>query len=236
MTLKVHILTLFPNMFPGTLGQSLSGKALKRKLWDINILNLRNFTSDKRGKVDDVPFGGGAGMIIKPDIISKALDSLNIIDAPRILFSPRGKVFNQELAKQYCKYKEIILICGRYEGFDQRVIDKYELIEISIGDYILSGGEVAGLVFLDAIIRLLPGVMNNGKSVKNESFENWLLEHPHFTKPRRWKGIEPPEILFSGHHEKIKSWREEQSFNITKKRRPDLWEKYLLSKNKDINY
>ena len=173
-------------------------------------------------------------MIIKPEILSRAIKSLKNNVHPKILLSPRGEVFNQNLAKEFAKLDELTLICGRYEGIDQRVIEKYNLMEVSLGDYILSGGEIACQVLLDVIIRLLPGVTNNEQSVKNESFENGLLEYPQYTKPRIWEGIETPKILLSGHHEKIKKWRIEQSLKITEKRRPDLWIKYLEKQNKDI--
>ena len=234
MTININVMTLFPEMFPGSLDFSLSGKARKNNLWNINTINLRDFAKDKRRTVDDSPFGGGEGMIIKPEILSRAIKSLKNNLHPKILLSPRGEVFNQNLAKEFAKLDELTLICGRYEGIDQRVIEKYNLIEVSLGDYILSGGEIACQVLLDVIIRLLPGVINNEQSVKNESFENGLLEYPQYTKPRIWEGIETPKILLSGHHEKIKKWRIEQSLKITEKRRPDLWIKYLDRQNKDI--
>ena len=234
MTININVMTLFPEMFPGSLDFSLSGKARKNNLWNINTINLRDFAKDKRRTVDDAPFGGGEGMIIKPEILSRAIKSQKNNVHPKILLSPRGEVFNQNLAKKFAKLDELTLICGRYEGIDQRVIEKYNLMEVSIGDYILSGGEIACLVLLDVIIRLLPGVINNEKSVKNESFENGLLEYPQYTKPRIWEGMETPKILLSGHHEKIKKWRIEQSLKITEKRRPDLWIKYLDRQNKDI--
>lgn len=232
--LQFQILTLFPDMFPGSLGQSLSGQALEKGLWNYNTINIRDFATDVHKTVDAPPFGGGAGMVMKPDTIGKACDSLD--DIGRFIYlSPRGKPLTQDLVKELSAEKTVTLLCGRYEGVDQRVLEAYGAEEVSIGDYVLSGGEVAALTLMDACIRILPDVMGNHQTTDEESFENGLLEYPLYTRPALWtdhKGIEHsvPETLTSGHHAKIDNWRLEQSKGITKIRRPDLWEKY---KNKD---
>ena len=221
MTFHVNILTLFPEMFPGSLGQSLSGKALERGDWSYNAVNIRDFTEDVHKSVDDTPYGGGAGMVMRSDIIERALLS---IDNPgrKIYLSPRGKQLKQDGVKQLSQEGPITLLCGRYEGVDQRVLDAHDFKEISIGDYVLSGGEPAALILMDACIRLLPGVMGNEETVSEESFSNGLLEYPHYTRPAEWNEMDVPEVLRSGDHKKIKEWREQQSLDITKKRRPDL--------------
>ncbi len=226
MALQFNIITLFPEMFPGSLGDSLSGKALTRGDWSYTPINIRDFASDTHKTVDDTPYGGGAGMVMRPDIIENAVASLPT-QGRKIYLSPRGKVLNQALVKELSKEPEITLLCGRYEGVDQRVLDAHEFEEISIGDYVLSGGEPAALILMDACIRLLPGVMGNADTTSEESFENGTLEYPHYTKPAIWeaadgKTYEVPSVLKSGNHQKIKEWREEQSLQITKDRRPDL--------------
>ncbi len=224
------ILTLFPAMFPGALGHSLAGRALQKSIWNLDIVDIRNFAKNKHKTVDAPPFGGGAGMVIKPDIVSDAIEASK--PHSKIIFmSPRGKKFNQKIAKSLVQDASITVLCGRYEGIDQRVIDYYQMEEISIGDYVLSGGEVAAMVLIDACVRLLPNVMGNCDTTNEESFENNLLEYPHYTRPAIWntpdgEKITIPEILTSGHHKKIKNWRLEQAKNLTKARRPDLWEKY----------
>ena len=228
--LNAKILTLFPEMFPGPLGHSLSGKALENSLWKLDVINVRDFAKDKHKTVDDTPFGGGAGMVIKPDIVSEALESST--PHSRIIFlSPRGKTLTQSLVKKLSQEQSLTLICGRYEGLDQRVIDYYKMEEISVGDYVLSGGELGAMILLDACIRLLPNAMGNEKTTDEESFENNLLEYPHYTKPAIWQTpsseeLTIPEILKSGHHKKIHDWRKQKSEEITKKRRPDLWSIY----------
>jgi len=220
--MHAQILTLFPEMFPGTLGAALAGKALADGKWSFAAINLRDFATDNYKTVDDTPFGGGAGMVIKPDIIHAAVESLSQ-PGRKIYLSPRGILLDQKLAKELSEEKTLTLLCGRYEGVDQRALDHHQFEEISVGDYILSGGELAAQVLLDAVIRLLPGVLNNAETHTEESFSGSLLEYPHYTRPAVWQGLEVPEILTSGHHAKIKSWRQEQQIAITQARRPDIW-------------
>ncbi|MBY7649163.1 MAG: tRNA (guanosine(37)-N1)-methyltransferase TrmD [Candidatus Liberibacter europaeus] len=226
MTFRATIITLYPEMFPGHLGKSMSGKALARNLWSIDTVQIRDFALDRHRTVDDTPAGGGAGMVIKPDILGKAIDHATSKyeqkDIPRILMSPRGKPLTQKRAKQLATNSGAIIICGRFEGVDDRVTKARNLEEISIGDYILSGGEPAALILLDTVVRLIPGVMGNIESSAHESFENGLLEFPQYTKPRVWEGLEIPPVLNSGNHANIRKWREEESFILTKKYRPDL--------------
>jgi len=226
----VKILTLFPDMFPGPLGMSLSGRALDKGLWQLQTTNIRDFTEDTHKTVDDTPCGGGAGMVMKADILSKAIVH-NQPTGRFIYLSPRGKPLTQELVKELAQEPTLTLLCGRYEGVDQRVLDAYNAEEISVGDYVLSGGEIGAITLIDACVRLLPGVMGNKKTTDEESFENDLLEYPHYTRPAVWKdpqGIERtvPEVLSSGHHSNVAKWRLEQSEKITKERRPDLWQKH----------
>lgn len=229
MTFHASILTLFPNMFPGTLGQSLAGKALEDGKWSYEAHDIRRFASDRHRSVDDHPAGGGAGMVLKPDILAAAIDGTPH-NGPRLLMSPRGTPFSQKMARNLASGDGCMIICGRFEGIDQRVIEARNLQEVSIGDYILSGGEPAALVVLDAVIRLLPGVMGHDESHAEESFEDGLLEHPHYTKPRVWEGIEIPEILQSGDHGAMVRWKLEKREELTKSRRPDLWAKYVKPK------
>lgn len=229
MSINFNILTLFPDMFPGSLGQSLSGKALERGDWSYECVNIRDFAEGVHKSVDDTPYGGGAGMVMRPDIIEKAL--LFVKEPGRkIYLSPRGKPLTQNLVKDLTATPHLTLLCGRYEGVDQRVLDAHEFEEISIGDYVLSGGEPAALILMDACIRLLPGVMGNVDTPDNESFgsaTNGMLEYPHYTKPASWsaadgKTYDVPEVLQSGHHKNIDAWRHDESLKITKARRPDL--------------
>ena len=222
----VRIFTLYPDFFPGPLDKSLYGKALSKKIWDMEIVNIRNFTKDKHKVVDDTPFGGGSGMLIKPDVIAEAIDQKVDRGEKIIYLSPKGKIFNQSLAKEYSKKKKINILCGHFEGIDQRVIDNRNIEEISLGDFIVSGGESASFVFLDSILRLIPGVLGNLKSTDEESFEKGLLEYPQYTKPQIWEKKVVPDVLLSGDHAKIKHWRLSQSEAITRDRRPDLWQKY----------
>ena len=228
---KARIFTLYPEMFQGPLGRSLYAKALKKKLWDLEVINIRDSALDKHKTVDDNPFGGGSGMLLKPDVLSKSLDS-NIIKGEKVFYlSPRGKIFDQKIAKKFSNEKIINLVCGHFEGVDERILKTRNIEEISIGDYILSGGETAAFVILDSVIRLLPGVLGNETSKIDESFENGLLEYPQYTKPQIWEKKNVPDVLLSGDHAKIKSWRLSQSEDITRRQRPDLWKKYLNKKN-----
>ncbi len=226
MTYKASILTLYPQMFPGSLGHSLAGRALQRDNWSLEVVQIRDFATDKHRTVDDTPAGGGAGMVLRADVLGRALDhaSPKGDKRPRLLMSPRGKPLTQKRVRDLAAADGIVLVCGRFEGVDQRVIEGRDLEEVSIGDYILSGGEVAASVVLDAIIRLLPGVMGNVASGDFESFENGLLEHPHYTRPAEWEGRSIPEILTSGDHAKVAKWQREQAEELTRKRRPDLIE------------
>ena len=225
MTWKANILTLYPDIYPGYLGYSLLGKALEKKIWELNIYNLRDFGEGKHKTVDDKPFGGGAGMIIKPDILGDAIEETLIKNHGQqklVYLSPKGKPFKQVDAEKFSQSNGVSILCGHFEGIDQRVIDIYEVEEISMGDYVLTGGEVASFAFLDAIIRLLPGVLGNEISIKDESFSDNLLEYPQYTKPQEYKNIKVPDVLLSGNHEKIAEWRREKSIEITEKNRPDL--------------
>lgn len=230
------IATLFPEMFPGTLGGSIPGRALEKGIWSLDTVQIRDFALDKHQTVDDTPFGGGQGMVMKPDVVHDALihaKSLSSKQRPVVYMSPRGKRLDHIILKEHLKKYEngVIILCGRYEGIDQRVIDFWDqtdlLEEISIGDYILSGGEVAAQVYLDALIRLMPDAVGTKESVIEESFELDLLEFFHYTRPYAWNGYSVPDVLMSGHHAKIKEWRQSQAEEITKLRRPDLWESYL---------
>lgn len=220
---RASVLTLYPEMFPGHLGQSLAGKALDRGDWSIQPIQIRDFATDRHRTVDDTPAGGGAGMVLKPDILAKAIDSLGENDTrPRLLMSPRGKPLNQSRVRELAASEGVVIVCGRFEGVDQRVIEARNLEEVSIGDYILSGGEPAALILLDAIVRILPGVMGNALSGTHESFEGGLLEHPHYTRPQVFEGLDIPPVLTSGNHAAIERWRLEQALELTRARRPDL--------------
>ena len=227
-----RVFTLYPEIFPGPLNKGLYGKALEKKVWNLEIVNIRDSAEDKHKTVDDTPFGGGSGMLLKPDVLGKSLDS-NIKKGERIFYlSPKGKKFDQKIAKELSKEANINLICGHFEGVDERILDTRNIEEISIGDYILSGGESASFVVIDAVLRLLPGVLGNDMSKKDESFEDGLLEYPQYTKPQIWEKKSVPEVLLSGDHAKIKDWRLSQSKDITRRRRPDLWKKYLDKEKK----
>lgn len=227
--MKVKAFTIFPDLFPGFLGSSLTGKALEQGLWSLETVNIRDYAFDKHGSVDDTPCGGGAGMIMRPDVLGAALQQ-NFSSGRLIYMSPRGKTLNQQMVRELSQEESLTVICGRFEGVDQRVLDAWNIEEISIGDYILTGGEQAAQILLDAVIRQLPGVLGNSESLADESFENGLLEHPQYTRPIVWEGREVPQVLLSGHHQKIAEWRHSMSLEATKQRRPDLMKKYLDSK------
>ena len=221
-----RIFTLYPEFYPGFLNKGLYGKALSKNIWDLEIVNIRDFANDKHKTVDDTPYGGGSGMLIRPDVLANSLDK-KIKSTEKIIYlSPKGKLFNQNMARKLSKEKTINLICGHFEGVDQRLIESRGIEEISIGDFILSGGESASFIVLDSILRLIPGIIGNNKSISDESFENNLLEYPQYTKPQIWEKKGIPEVLLSGDHAKIKDWRLSQSEAITRDRRPDLWQKY----------
>ncbi|MDC0533779.1 tRNA (guanosine(37)-N1)-methyltransferase TrmD [Candidatus Pelagibacter sp.] len=224
--LRAQVFTLYPEIFPGPLAKGIYGKAQNNKLWDLSVINIRDAATDKHKTVDDAPYGGGTGMLLKADVLANSLDQ-NVKKGERIFYlSPKGKIFDQKLAQELSKEKSISLICGHFEGVDERVLTTRNIEEISIGDYVLSGGETAALVVLDSVLRLLPGVLGNDKSSVEETFENGLLEYPQYTKPQIWEEKSVPEVLLSGDHSKIKDWRLSQSEAITRDRRPDLWEKY----------
>ena len=230
MTFAATILTLFPEMFPGSLGISLAGKALSDGLWSLDARDIRASTTDKHRTVDDHPAGGGAGMVLKPDILAAAIDAAPHV-GPRLLMSPRGKPLTQAFVRELAAGPGCLIVCGRFEGIDERVIENRNLIEVSLGDFVLSGGEPATLALLDAVVRLLPGVMGRSESGEEESFEDGLLEHPHYTKPRTWEGLEIPQILLSGDHKAMAKWKRGQREALTRARRQDLWAKYLADKN-----
>ena len=223
---QAQVFTLYPEVFPGPLSKGLYGKALSNNLWKLKVVNIRDAADDKHKTVDDTPYGGGSGMLLKADVLAKSLDE-NKNENERILYlSPKGKKFDQNLAKELASEKSLSLICGHFEGVDERILSTRNIEEISIGDYVLSGGESAAYVVIDSILRLLPGVLGNENSKLDETFENGLLEYPQYTKPQIWEEKAVPDVLLSGDHNKIKHWRLSQSEAITRDRRPDLWEKY----------
>ena len=223
---QAQVFTLYPEVFPGPLSKGLYGKALSKNLWNLNIVNIRDAAEDKHKTVDDTPYGGGSGMLLKPDVLAKSLDQNEIKGGRIIYLSPKGKKFDQNYAQELSDEKSISLICGHFEGVDERVLSTRNIEEISIGDYVLSGGETAAFVVIDSVLRLLPGILGNENSKIDESFENGLLEYPQYTKPQIWEEKAVPEVLLSGDHSKIKDWRLSQSEAITRDRRPDLWQKY----------
>jgi len=220
------VLTLFPEMFPGPLAHSLAGKALADDAWSLETVDIRDYATDRHRTVDDRPFGGGAGMVMRADVVDAAIEDAALSDAPLIYLTPRGETFSQAHATEFATGPGVTLICGRYEGIDQRVLDARNVTEISLGDFVLSGGEPAVLALIDACVRLLPGVMGAEASLEEESFTRGLLEYPHYTRPADWCGRKVPDVLLSGHHENICAWRTEQAEIATRDRRPDLWDRY----------
>ena len=220
------VLTLFPEMFPGLLAHSLAGKALADDAWSLETVDIRDYATDRHRTVDDTPFGGGAGMVMRADVVDAAIEDAALSDAPLIYLTPRGETFSQAHATEFATGPGVTLICGRYEGIDQRVLDARNVTEISLGDFVLSGGEPAVLALIDACVRLLPGVMGAEASLEEESFTRGLLEYPHYTRPADWCGRKVPDVLLSGHHENICAWRTEQAEIATRDRRPDLWDRY----------
>jgi tRNA (guanine37-N1)-methyltransferase len=233
MTWRASVLTLFPEMFPGPLGLSLAGRALTAGLWTLDARNIRDFATDRHRTVDDTPFGGGAGMVLRPDIVDAALRSV-AAGRPAVFLTPRGRPFTQADADRYAAAPGLVLLCGRYEGVDQRVIDAHALDELSLGDFVLSGGELAALAVLDATVRLLPGVMGTAESTAEESFAAGLLEYPHYTRPAEWQGRRVPDVLLSGHHAAVAAWRQAEAERITRERRPDLWARRQSAKHRPI--
>ena len=230
MTWQASVLTLYPDMFPGPLGMSLAGRALAEGAWRLTTVNIRDFASDKHRTVDDAPMGGGAGMVMRPDVVAAAIRSTPKETGPLIYLTPRGRVLDQAMVRELAQGPGVRLLCGRFEGIDQRVIEAEAAQEVSIGDVVLSGGEPAALIVLDAVVRLLPGVMGSEQSGREESFERGLLEYPHYTRPQIWEGLAVPEVLVSGHHEKVRVWRQRQAEEATRRQRPDLWDRYVEAK------
>lgn len=224
---RCRVLTLFPEMFPGPLGQSLAGKALETGRWRLETFDIRDFARGRHASVDDTPFGGGPGMVMRPDVVDAALEAATEPGERAIYLSPRGRVFDQALAAELAGRPGITLLCGRYEGVDERVLEARGVEEVSLGDFVLSGGEPAAIALIDAVVRLLPGVMGAPEGLDEESFAGGLLEYPHYTRPAEWQGRAVPEVLLSGHHEKIRAWRRERSEAITRARRPDLWASHV---------
>jgi tRNA (guanine37-N1)-methyltransferase len=227
-----RVLTILPEMFPGPLAQSLAGRALAAGLWKLETVDIRAFAPDKHRTVDDAPFGGGAGMVMRPDVLDAALEAIGEGTGPVLCLSPRGKLFDQARARALAEAPGVTLVCGRFEGIDERVIEARRIEELSLGDFILSGGEPAALCVIDASVRLLPGVLGSTQSLSEESFEQGLLEYPQFTRPQSWRGRDVPEVLLSGHHERIKAWRHAEAERMTRERRPDLWARYAAAARK----
>ncbi len=227
MTWRATVLTLFPEMFPGPLGQSLAGRALKEGIWALDALQIRDFAADKHRTVDDTPCGGGAGMVLRADVVDAACDGADIAGRELVYLTPRGAPLSQAMVREFAAGPGVVLVCGRYEGLDQRVIEARGMREVSVGDFVLSGGEPAALVLLDACIRLLPGVMGAAESAEEESFSAGLLEYPHYTRPVEWQGRAVPPVLLSGHHAEVTKWRRAEAERVTRERRPDLWNAYV---------
>jgi len=226
MTYRASILTLFPEAFPGILGTSIIGRAMENDIWSLEALDIREFSDHKHRSVDDTPAGGGAGMVLRPDVVASAVDAVERKDRPLIYLSPRGKTLTQARVRQLSAEPGVILICGRFEGLDERVIEARDIEEVSIGDYVLAGGEVAAMVLLEAVVRLLPGVAGNQGSLEDESFESGLLEYPQYTRPRVWEDRAIPDVLLSGDHGAVEKWRRAEAERLTRTRRPDLWKAF----------
>jgi len=228
------VLTLFPSMFPCPLGQSLAGNALQDGIWALKTRDIRDYATDRHRTVDDAPFGGGAGMVMRPDVVDAAIRAVRQAGEPLIYFTPRGRLVDQARVAALAKEPRVAMLCGRFEGVDQRVLDAHQAEEISIGDVVLSGGEPAAMVLIDAVVRLLPGVIGREESLAEESFARGLLEYPHYTRPQTWDGRAVPEPLLSGHHERIKAWRQRQAEEATRQRRPDLWARHVAAKAQEV--
>ena len=226
MTWTAHVLTILPEMFPGPLGHSLAGRAAGEGLWRLDVADIRSFATDRHRSVDDTPFGGGPGMVMRPDVVDAALAAAPA-GLPAFYMSPRGRTIDQALVRDLAAGPGCTLLCGRFEGVDQRVIDARGLVELSLGDFVLSGGEPAAIALIDACVRLLPGVMGEAGSADEESFADGLLEYPHYTRPAVWSGRAVPEVLVSGHHAKIRAWRRAEAERLTRERRPDLWTRHV---------
>jgi tRNA (guanine37-N1)-methyltransferase len=234
---QAQILTLFPDMFPGPVGVSVIGKALAEKLWTMDVVNIRDYSTDNYKSVDDTPYGGGAGMVMRPDILDAAIKDTEAKfgkAARKIYLSPRGRVLDQALVKELVDAKSVMLLCGRYEGVDQRLIVAHGFEEISLGDFVLAGGELAAMTVMEACVRLLPAALGNAETTDEESFEDGLLEYPHYTRPAEWQGRAVPDVLVSGHHEKIRAWRKAEAEKITRQRRPDLWQRYAMKQQSGL--
>ena len=231
---QVNILTLYPELFPGTLGASILGKGLEKGLWQLETTNIRDFAMDKHQQVDDIAFGGGPGMVMRADVIDGALQAVCKDEMPEkiIYLSPKGKQITQKCVKQLANAKKIVILCGRFEGIDHRILEEWPVEELSLGDFVLAGGEVAAMALVEACVRLLPGVVGDATSLDEESFSEPLLEYPHYTRPREWKGRTVPDVLLSGHRERIRQWRLQEAEKVTKERRPDLWNEYCRYKEK----
>lgn len=232
MTWSATVLTIFPEMFPGPLGASLAGKALREGIWRLETVDIRDFARDKHRSVDDAPFGGGPGMVMRPEIIDAAIAGAGGC-GPLVYLSPRGRLLNQERVRSLAAGPGVRVLCGRFEGVDERVLETREVEEVSLGDFVLSGGEPAAIALLDACVRVLPGVVGAAESLAEESFERGLLEYPHYTRPQVWQGRAVPEALLSGHHERIRAWRLARAEEVTRARRPDLWERYAKARGRE---